>query len=70
MLDASTFYAKQDDGSLALPRKGSDGIYHIEGDLVVASPDTQAAHLDAMWPIFDAIGRRPCRVVSPCCGTL
>jgi hypothetical protein len=65
MLDASTFYVKKDDGSLVLPRKGGDGVFHIEGDLVVASPDTQAAHLDAMRPILDAIGRRPCLVVSP-----
>jgi hypothetical protein len=65
MLDGSTFYAKQDDSSLVLLRKPSDGIYHIEGHLVVASPDTQAAHLDTMRPIFNAIGRQPCLVISP-----
>jgi hypothetical protein len=64
-LDGSTFFAKKEDGSRMLPRKGDDGVYHVEGDLVVASPDTQSEHLDLMKPVFDAIGRKPGLVISP-----
>jgi hypothetical protein len=64
-LDGSTFFAKKEDGSRVLPRKGDDGIYHVEGDLVVASPDTQSEHLDLMKPVFDAIGRKPGLIISP-----
>jgi hypothetical protein len=60
-----TFFTKKADGSRVLPSKKEDSNFHIEGELVVCGPDTQSDHLEAMRPIFDAIGRRPGLVVSP-----
>jgi hypothetical protein len=33
LLDNSVFYGRQEDGSCAAPKKGSDGIYHVEGEV-------------------------------------
>jgi hypothetical protein len=65
MMDSSVFYTRGQDGSRTLPRRGDDGKFHIEGDLTVCSPETQAEHLNTMRPILDAVGRRPCIVISP-----
>jgi hypothetical protein len=65
MLDGSIFYAKGQDGSRTLPRKGDDGKFHIVGDLVVCSTETQDEHLNTLRPVLDAVGRRPCIIVSP-----
>jgi hypothetical protein len=41
LLDGSMFYTRSPYGRRVLPKKAADGKYHIEGDLVVCSPDTQ-----------------------------
>jgi hypothetical protein len=64
-MDGSIFYSKGPDGSRTLPRRGEDGKFHIEGDLVVCSSDTQTEHLNTLRPVLDAVGRRPCIVISP-----
>jgi hypothetical protein len=65
LLDTSIYYAKSNDGSRVMPRKMEDGTIHIEGELVVASSETQFEHYLAMKPIIEAIGRRPCILISP-----
>jgi hypothetical protein len=65
MMDGSVFYTRGQDGSRTLPRRGEDGKFHIEGDLIVCSQEIQAEHLNTMKPILDAVGRRPCIVISP-----
>jgi hypothetical protein len=65
LMDGSIFYSKGPDGSRTLPRRGEDGKFHIEGDLVVCSADTQTEHLNTMRPVLDTVGRRPCIVISP-----
>jgi hypothetical protein len=65
LMDGSIFYSKGPDGSRTLPRRGEDGKFHIEGDLVVCFSDTQTEHLNTLRPVLDAVGRRPCIVISP-----
>jgi hypothetical protein len=65
MMDGSVFYTRGQDGSRTLPRRGEDGKFHIKGDLTVCSQEIQAEHLNTMKPILDAVGRRPCIVISP-----
>jgi hypothetical protein len=65
LLDTSIYYAKSNDGSRVMPKKREDGTLHIEGELVVASAETQFEHYLAMKPIIEAIGKRPCILVSP-----
>jgi hypothetical protein len=64
ILDGSMFYTRSPDGSRVLPKKSSDGRYHIEGELVVCSPDTQMEHFISMRTILDAIGKRPCIIIT------
>jgi hypothetical protein len=65
LLDGSCFFAKGEDGSRTLPRRHSDGNFHIEGELVVCPSETQAEHFNCMRPIWDAVGKRLCIVISP-----
>jgi hypothetical protein len=65
LLDASYYYTKSPDGSRTLPKKMADGKYHVCGELVVASAETQNDHLQALKVILEAIGKRPCLVMSP-----
>jgi hypothetical protein len=65
LLDSSMFYTKCSDGSRVLPKKMQDGRFHVEGELVVASADTQFDHYNTLKPVLDKIGSRPCIIVSP-----
>jgi hypothetical protein len=65
LLDSSIFYTKRSDGSRVLPKKMQDGWFHVEGELVVASADTQFDHYNTLKPVLDKIGNRPCILVSP-----
>jgi hypothetical protein len=65
LLDSSIFYTRKTDGSKELPRKGEDGKYHVEGELVVCSYEQQTEHFNHLLPILDVIGKRPCLFVSP-----
>jgi hypothetical protein len=65
LLDSSMFYTKCSDGSRVLPKKLQDGRFHVEGELVVASADTQFDHYNTLKPVLDKIGNRPCIIVSP-----
>jgi hypothetical protein len=37
----------------------------VEGELVVASADTQFEHYNTLKPVLDMIGKRLCIIVSP-----
>jgi hypothetical protein len=63
LLDTSIYYAKV--WSRVMPKKLEDGSVHVEGELVVASAETQFKHYLAFKPIIEAIGKRPCILVSP-----
>jgi hypothetical protein len=65
LLDASYYYTKSPDGSRTLPQKMADGKYHVCGELVLASAETQNDHLQALKAILDVVGKRPCLVMSP-----
>jgi hypothetical protein len=63
--DNSTYYARGEDGSCNLPKKDQSGKFHIEGELVISSRDTQAAHFAAMRPLLEAVGKKKCLWVAP-----
>jgi hypothetical protein len=65
LLDNSYYYTKGSDGSRTLPVREQDGKFHVMGDLVLCSAETQIDHLQALTPVLDAAGRRPCLIVSP-----
>jgi hypothetical protein len=65
LLDNSFYYTKGQDGSRTLPAREQDGKYHVLGDLVLCSSETQIDHLQALKPVLDAAGKRPCLIVSP-----
>jgi hypothetical protein len=65
LLDSSIYYAKGSDGSRVMPKKREDGSLHVEGELVVASAETQFEHYLTLRPVIEAIGKRPCILVSP-----
>jgi hypothetical protein len=63
--DGSSFYTRSPDGGRVLPKRMEDGNIHVKGDLVVASREVQTEHFNALKPVFDAIGKRQCLIVSP-----
>jgi hypothetical protein len=65
ILDNSVFYVKTEDGSRHLPRKDADGRIHVDGEIRVCSGEVQEDHFRALKPIFDAIGKKKCIVISP-----
>jgi hypothetical protein len=65
LLDSSIYYAKGNDGSRVMNKKREDGSLHVEGELVVASAETQFEHYLTLRPVIEAIGKRPCILVSP-----
>jgi hypothetical protein len=65
LLDNSIYYTRRGDGSRVLPKKLEDGHYHVEGELVVASSETQFEHYQNLKPVFDAVGKRPCILIAP-----
>jgi hypothetical protein len=74
-LDNSCFFARRDDGSRILPIMMDDGRYHLPGEIVVCSQETQAEQFRLLKPIFNALDRRnalcigpmPRYVVAGCC---
>ena len=43
LMGNSIFFARAEDGSLVPAQKSSDGVYHVNGDLVLAHKDTLQA---------------------------
>jgi hypothetical protein len=65
VLDNSCFYAKQEDGSRQLPKMGPDDICHIEGEVQVATRETQLEHFYTIRPLLDAVGKKKTLLVAP-----
>jgi hypothetical protein len=65
LLDNSVFYARAEDGSRALPKKGADDKYHIQGELQICGRESQISQLDTFKPILDAVGKKKCLWVAP-----
>jgi hypothetical protein len=74
-LDNSIFYARSPDGSRTAPKRGPDGLFHVEGEVTVCSRDVLNEHLTALRPLLDLVGKRrgimiaplPRYVVTGCC---
>jgi hypothetical protein len=64
-IDNSTYYGRTADGSRTAPRQDSTGVYHVAGDVVVASRDVMHEHLTAMKPLLYLVGKRKGIVVAP-----
>jgi hypothetical protein len=64
-IDNSTFYGRTTDGSRTAPGPDSTGVYHVAGDVVVASRDVMHEHFTAMKPLLDLVGKRKGIVVAP-----
>jgi hypothetical protein len=65
MMDNSTFFARAEDGSRYLPKKGLDDKFHVEGELLVCGRETQISQFEAIRPLFDAVGKKKCLWVAP-----
>ena len=65
LLDNNIFFSKFEDGSLCPSRRTSDGNYHVEGELVVASRESQFAILKMCTPLWEAAKGRHMVVVGP-----
>jgi hypothetical protein len=78
LLDNSCYYARSQDGSRHLARKGDDDIYHMEGDVQVCSRDIQYEHFDAIKPLLDIFDKKRTLILTPlpryavagCCNNL
>ena len=65
LLDNNIFFSKFEDGSLCPSRRTGDGQYHVEGELVVASRESQFAILKMCTPLWEAAKGRHMVVVGP-----
>ena len=65
LLDNNIFFSKFEDGSLCPSRRTGDGNYHVEGELVVASRESQFAILKMCAPLWEAAKGRHMVVVGP-----
>jgi hypothetical protein len=65
LMDNSVFFARAEDGSLVPARKGTEGVYHVDGDLVVAHKDTLCSLFRLLTPLFELVKGRKRVVVLP-----
>jgi hypothetical protein len=65
MLDNSVFFGKKEDGTMLPALKGNDGIFHLEGDLVVAGKDRQMEILNMISPIMEMVREIPVVFITP-----
>ena len=54
LLDNNYYFAQSEDGGRLPARKGTDGRFHFEGDLVLANKDSQYAILKLCEPLWEA----------------
>ena len=75
LLDNNIFFSRFEDGSLCPARKATDGQYHVDGELVIASRESQYAILKLCTPLWEAakdhkmvvVGPMPRYVSAGCC---
>jgi hypothetical protein len=65
LLDNSIYFAKMSDGGTIPSRKGLDGKYHVDGELVLASRETQQQLLKTCRPLFEVAAGRKAVIVAP-----
>jgi hypothetical protein len=65
MLDNSAYYGRAEDGSCYAPRRGDDGIYHVEGEVYVCGRDTLLQHFNTIKPLLDLSNKRRGILISP-----
>jgi len=65
LMDNSVFFARAEDGSLVPARRGTEGVYHVDGDLVVAHKDTLCNLFRLLTPLFELVKGRKRVVVLP-----
>jgi hypothetical protein len=65
MMDKITYCAKSWDGGRHPPKKGPDGVYHMEGDVVVEPKEVQRENFKAIKPILGLVGKRRGIMISP-----
>jgi hypothetical protein len=65
LLDNSIYQCKVTNGDRLLPRRGADGKYHAEGELVVVNKDTLRELFASLNPVFRACKGLQCIVMTP-----
>ena len=65
LLDNNMFFSRFEDGSLCPARRATDGKYHVDGELVIASRESQFAILKLCGPLWEAAKGLRMIVVGP-----
>ena len=65
LLDNNMFFSRFEDGSLCPARRAIDGKYHMDGELVIASQESQFAILKLCGPLWEAAKGLRMVVVGP-----
>jgi hypothetical protein len=65
LLDSSCFTARGPDGSRTLAKKLEDGKFHITGDVVICSRETQQEHFESLKPLLDLVEKKICLIITP-----
>jgi hypothetical protein len=61
-LDNSVFYSRSSDSSRTAPKRGPDGLFHVEGEVAVCSRDILNEHLR---PLLELVGKKRGIVIAP-----
>ena len=65
LLDNILYMGRKPDGTTAHSKRGEDGIYHVEGDLVVADKEAQYSLYKALKPVLTAARSGPIIIITP-----
>ena len=65
LLDNILYMGRRPDGTTAHSKRGEDGIYHVEGDLIVADKEAQYNLYKALKPVLTAAGSGPIIIITP-----
>ena len=57
-MDNSFYYARTEDGSILQARRGHDGVFHVDGESILAPKELQFRQFEAMMPILKEAGDR------------
>jgi len=64
-LDNTAYFARTEDGGDQPVKAHGRGEHHVEGDLVLASPDRQRMQFETLEPILQMFGGRKLFVLTP-----
>ena len=65
MLDSTLYMGRTTDGTTMRAKRGADGVYHIKGELILATKDIQLNIFTAIKPVLMAAGCKPLILVTP-----